>query len=179
MGRYDEWRSKVSDILSENLTRTLMLPLPPAENSKIERYLVNFTTDLSDTLAEVKHLEHLGFTVPEVARNMSLQEGKLTGIAADLRQMLNRYHHSVDSLDPAEEELMVPELTITQKSLRPGHSRLTWNSMGIKEYIDEGNQQISALTSKIRQVEILRVQLQDCIDYVAQTKLLKYVSELK
>ena len=60
MGRYDEWRSKVSDILSENLTRTLMLPLPPAENSKIERYLVNFTTDLSDTLAEVKHLEHLG-----------------------------------------------------------------------------------------------------------------------
>ena len=84
------------------------------------------------------------------------------------------YKHS--DLDPAEEELMVPELTITQKSLRPGHSRLTWNSMGIKEYIDEGNQQISALTSKIRQVEILRVQLQDCIDYVAQTKLLKYVS---
>ena len=72
MGRYDEWRSKVSDILSENLTRTLMLPLPPAENSKIERYLVNFTTDLSDTLAEVKHLEHLGFTVPEVARNIAV-----------------------------------------------------------------------------------------------------------
>jgi hypothetical protein len=29
-------------------------------------------------------LQDLGFTVPEVARNMSLQEGKLTGIAADL-----------------------------------------------------------------------------------------------
>jgi hypothetical protein len=34
---------------------------------------VNFTSDLSDTLAEVKHLERLGFTVPDVARNMSLQ----------------------------------------------------------------------------------------------------------
>ena len=79
-----------------------MLPLPPAENSLVERYLVNFTTDLSDTLAEVKHLEHLGFTVPEVARNMSLQEGKLTGIAADLKELLDRYHAAVDSLEPAE-----------------------------------------------------------------------------
>ena len=76
--------------------------MPPAENSQVERYLVNFTTDLSDTLAEVKHLEHLGFTVPEVARNMSLQEGKLTGIAADLKDLLDRYHLAVDSLEPAE-----------------------------------------------------------------------------
>ena len=56
------WNSedqKYSNILSENLTRTLMLPLPPAENSKIERYLVNFTTDLSDTLAEVKQVSLL------------------------------------------------------------------------------------------------------------------------
>ena len=161
----------MSDILDANLTRTLMLPLPPAENSHVERYLVNFTTDLSDTLAEVKHLEHLGFTVPEVARNMSLQEGKLTGIAADLKRMLDRYHGAVDSLEPAEELLMMPELTETQKSLKPGQSRLTWNSMGIKEFIFEGNQQISALISKIRQVEILRVQLQDCVDYVAKMEL--------
>ena len=173
MERYDKWRSRVSDILSENLTRTLMLPLPPAENSKTERYLVNFTTDLSDTLAEVKHLEHLGFTVPEVARNMSLQEGNFTGVVAALGQMLDRYHMTIDSLDLAEEELMLPELTVTKDSLRPGHARLTWNSKGIKEYIDEGNQQISALTSKIRQVGILRDQLQDAIDYVSQTKLLK------
>ena len=158
--------------MDANLTRNLMLPLPPAENSNAERYLVNFTTDLSDTLAEVKHLEHLGFKVPEVARNMSLQEGKLTGIAADLKVMLDRYHSAIDSLELAEEDLMMVELMLTQKSLRPGQSRLTWNSMGIKEFINEGNQQISSLISKIRQVEILRVQLQECIDYVAKTQLL-------
>ena len=67
---------------------------------------------------------------------------------------------------------MMPELTEAQKSLKPGQSRLTWNSMGIKEFIFEGNQQISALMSKIRQVELLRVQLQDCVDYVAKTELL-------
>ncbi len=41
--------------------------------SKMLRYKVNFTSDLSDTLAEVDHLERLGFTVPDVARNMTIQ----------------------------------------------------------------------------------------------------------
>lgn len=94
--------------------------MPPNPDSCAERYLVNFTTDLSDTLAEVKHLEHLGFTVPEVARNMSLQEGKLTGIAADLRKLVDKYHGAIDTIQLAEEELMLPELKITQTSLNPG-----------------------------------------------------------
>ena len=79
---------------------------------------------------------------------------------------------AVDSLQPAEEELMMPELLEAQKSLKPGQSRLTWNSMAINEFIFEGNQQISALTAKIREVEILRVQLQECVDYVASSQLL-------
>lgn len=162
----------MSDILDANLTRTLMLPVEPPEGSKVQRYIVNFTTDLSDTLAEVKHLEHLGFTVPEVARNMSLQEGKLTGIAASLKQMLHLYHTAVESLEPAEEELMMTELSETQKSLRPGHSRLTWNSMGIDEFLAEGNKRISSFSATMRQVEILRVQLQECIDLVSKETVL-------
>ena len=42
----------------------------------------------------------------------------------------------------SQEELMMPELTDAQKSLKPGQSRLTWNSMGIKEFIFTGNQQV-------------------------------------
>ena len=64
--------------------------------------------------------------MPEVARNMSLQEGKLTGIASDLKRMLDKYHLAIDGLREAEEELMIPELQETQKALNPGHSRLTW-----------------------------------------------------
>jgi len=45
--------------------------------------------------------------------------------------------------------------------------------MGIKEFITAANQQISSLISKIRQVEILRIQLQEIIDYVANKKLLE------
>ena len=69
---------------------------------------------------------------------------------------------------------MLPELGVTQTSLSPGHLRLTWNSMGIKEFIQAGNQKISSLISKIRQIEILRLQLQEIIDYVEHKQLLKY-----
>lgn len=55
-----------------------------------------------------------------------------------------------------------------------GHLRLTWNSMGIQEFIERGNQQISALISKIRQIEILRVQLQEIVNYVEAKKLLEW-----
>ena len=82
--------------------------------------------ELEEQRKKVFFVQDLGFTVPEVARNMSLQEGKLTGIAADLKRMLDKYHMAVDGLREAEEELMIPELQETQKALNPGHSRLTW-----------------------------------------------------
>ena len=36
MRRYDEWRYRVSDILDANLTRTLMLTMPPREGAKVK-----------------------------------------------------------------------------------------------------------------------------------------------
>ena len=44
----------------------------------VNRYRVNFTSDLSATLAEVKYLEKIGFAVPDVARNMSIQVSKIS-----------------------------------------------------------------------------------------------------
>ena len=68
-------------------------------------------------------------------------------------------------------------VTLTHYLMFLGHSRLTWNSMGIKEFIAAGNQQISSLISKIRQIEILRVQLQEIVDYVSQKNLLKLIMD--
>lgn len=57
--------------MAQNLTRPLLLTF---ESGQIRKFKVNFTADLSHTLAEVNHLERLGFNVPEVARNMSNQK---------------------------------------------------------------------------------------------------------
>ena len=67
---------------------------------QVGRFVVNFTSDLSDTFAEVMiftevdnigitttqmiNMEKIGFKVPEVAKNMSMQEAKLLDIADQL-----------------------------------------------------------------------------------------------
>jgi hypothetical protein len=97
--RYREWCDRVSDVLACNLTRPL---LRVTAETPVRRYAVNFTSDLADTLAEVTHLESLGFEVPEVARNMSREKARLTGLAEALESMLTDYHTCVDELDSPE-----------------------------------------------------------------------------
>ena len=108
VGKYSDWRNKVSDILDQNLGKHLIRREEAAdreegeEESKVGRFVVNFTSDLSDTFAEagmmiftevdnisitptqVINMEKIGFKVPEVAKNMSMQEAKLLDIADQL-----------------------------------------------------------------------------------------------
>ncbi|XP_071749938.1 dynein axonemal heavy chain 10 [Lepeophtheirus salmonis] len=172
--RYNEWKSRVSDVLSENLTRTLLLADDPNDGFLSKRYRVNFTTDLSDTLAEVKHLDSLGFSVPEVAKNMSLQEERLIGVSDSLKNMLKRYHNSLDEIFPAEEELLFADIQETQVVLRPGHIRITWNSLGINEFILVGHQSISFVQTKINRIELIRKEIQSIADILSKTDLFSF-----
>ena len=60
VGKYTDWRNKVSDILDQNLGKHLIRREDASdreegeeEQSKVGRFVVNFTSDLSDTFAEV------------------------------------------------------------------------------------------------------------------------------
>ena len=170
--QYEEWCCKVSDILSQNLTRTLLL-VDRVELGSIQFYKVNFTSDLSDTLAEVKHLERLGFKVPDVARNMSIQESRLTGVANDLRAMVDKYHTAIDSLSVAEKHLMRSDIELVNQGLRPGYSRLTWNYLAIPEFLLAGNNCISVLKSKIQQITLIRAIMAKCVHSISIEKLLR------
>lgn len=143
-----------------------------SRHGRLNKYHVNFTYDLSNTLSEVTILERLGYTVPEVARNMSIQENKLTGIARDLKSMVDRYHECSEHLEDAEMELMMEDINYVHQGLRPGHTRLTWNYLGIGEYLSHCNHCISVLMSRIRQINLIRVQLLDCIERVVDWELL-------
>lgn len=44
---------------------------------KSTRFTVNFSPKLREIINETKYMEHLGFPVPEIARNVALQEDKL------------------------------------------------------------------------------------------------------
>jgi hypothetical protein len=63
-------------------------------------------------------------------------------------------------------------VAITIKELNTVYFRLTWNYLGIPEFLLAGNRSISVLLSKIQQVNLIRSQLIQCIDEVASSQLL-------
>lgn len=44
-----------------------------SENKNILQYAVNFASELQEITTETKYMEQLGFSVPELARNVALQ----------------------------------------------------------------------------------------------------------
>lgn len=185
--RYDQWCLRVSDILNQNLTRSLLIGvddateeanLPVSATNKqepIPGYKVNFTSDLSDTLAEVKYLESQGFAVPNLARNMSIQESKLLKLAADLKELAIFYGQTVRLLKHAERELMRQEIEIARTKIWPGQDRLTWNSLGTHNFINGCTNQIAILLIKVEEVNRIGDNIATCVEHISAGQLLRFV----
>lgn len=51
----------------------------PLTTEKRVQFIVNFPPRLQEIITETKYMEQLGFPVPEIARNVALQEDKYIG----------------------------------------------------------------------------------------------------
>ena len=113
-----------------------------AKNTNIdgmEQVYTNFKPELTDTIKETKHLDRMGFKVPEIALNVALQEEKYHNFVESINSMLRSYHGVVDSLDNIEKKLLQQHLSELKRVMKPGFTRLNWNSLGIPEFIARCN----------------------------------------
>ncbi|BFZ18669.1 hypothetical protein BsWGS_21707 [Bradybaena similaris] len=117
------------------------------------RYVVDFDLKLAEIISETKYMESLGFVVPELARNVALQEEKYIHYLDGLTRMLTRYHALLASLDHAEDALLVDHQRDLRRKLRPGAKRLNWNSLGINDYISKCEQAIAKFESMVNQIQ--------------------------
>ena len=171
VNKYNDWSNKVSNILEVNLGRNLI------KVDKVEEgcntFIVNFTSVLSDTFAEVLNMEKIGFKVPEVAKNMSMQESKLIDISEQLDKMLEHYHKVINSVEGADKQLLLENLKETEKALRPGLVRLTWNSLGIPDYITQSEIAICRTESVIRQILSIKENIEGKVNLIKSSKLFR------
>lgn len=86
-------RRKDTHLTSPHMTCTFSPALPP--NCE---FVVNFSPELSEIIRESCYMEKLGFMVPDLARNVALQEEKFLAYCSDLNHCLNRYHTLLASL---------------------------------------------------------------------------------
>ncbi|XP_067660223.1 dynein axonemal heavy chain 10-like [Haliotis asinina] len=117
------------------------------------KYVVDFDPQLAEIVAETRYMEQLGFPVPELARNVALQEEKYIKYVDGLKHMLIRYHLLLASLDNAESALLEDHQRELRRVLRPGSKRLNWNSLGINDYVQKCISAIAKFESLVNQIQ--------------------------
>ena len=138
-----------------------------------ETIKVNFRPELKDIIKESKYLDKIGFTIPEAALNVALQEDKYYNLVENLNSMLRNLRNVVEPLNAAERKLLLTHLNEVKRIMKPGLTRLNWNSLGIPEYIHKCNQEINKVSSLVNQIRKNSANITHIIDQISSAILVK------
>ncbi|XP_009082982.1 PREDICTED: dynein heavy chain 10, axonemal, partial [Acanthisitta chloris] len=192
--KYSQWIERINQILPLFLKNTLLSvvsgeaaanvnpgmseqtsvteELLPTKKSK--SFTVNFSPIFHEIVTETKYMEQLGFPVPETARYVALQEDKYLGYLSRLKAMLDRYHKLMETLSEAETELLDDSLQELWRIFKSGHRRLTWNSLGIGDFIIQCTQAIGKFESLVHQVHLISEDISSKLLFIESTNLFKF-----
>ncbi|KAM4616801.1 dynein axonemal heavy chain 10 [Polymixia lowei] len=168
--KYERWRDETEQALPLLMKRTLLVMVTgsgvvsgnqgQAETVATEcdlerdvRYIVNFAPELKEMVSEIKYIEQLGYSVPELARNVALQEDKFLRHVDGLKNLVNHYHTLMDSLNDVEFVLLAEQIQEFRKVMRFGYKRLNWNALGISDFITRGTKAASKFELLVDQIQ--------------------------
>uniref|UniRef100_H3BAL0 Dynein axonemal heavy chain 10 n=1 Tax=Latimeria chalumnae TaxID=7897 RepID=H3BAL0_LATCH len=156
--KYERWREETEQILPGLLKKSLLVKIHPSGvdnyiDDKNVHYMVNFAPELQEIISETKYMEQLGFPVPELARNVALQEDKFIRHTDGLKHMLVRFHALMASLNEAESHLLDSYIRDLLRVFRSGYKRLNWNSLGIGDYIQRCSHAMGKFESVVNQIQ--------------------------
>jgi dynein heavy chain len=144
---FNSWSESIDKVAMEHLKQPIL-----REDGE-GRISVNFHEDLSHLIRETRYLDRMGFKIPEVALNVTLQEDKYQMCVDGINLMLSSYYSVMDSLNPVERELLSERAKGLRASLNPGFTPLNWNSLGIPDFIGGCNTAIRDFQSLLKQVQ--------------------------
>ncbi|KAJ2996626.1 Dynein heavy chain 10, axonemal [Globomyces sp. JEL0801] len=170
---YHQWCFSVeSNSLQYLKNHILMRDQTQSSTSNIlDKITVNFRMELKDIIKETKYLDKMGFSVPEAALNVALQEEKYYNLVENLNLMLQAYRSVMDPLDNSEKKLFTHHINELRRVMKPGFTRLNWNSLGIPEFIQRCNMEINKLSSLVNQTRKNSSNITRAIDHIAASVL--------
>ncbi|KAL3856163.1 hypothetical protein ACJMK2_010948 [Sinanodonta woodiana] len=186
--KYEQWREHVEQVLPSLLKRNLLVKPTQAQQLQLQaqeeekedigpsidlKYVVDFDPMLLEIISETKYMEQLGFSVPELARNVALQEEKYIKYVESLTHMLERYHKLLALLDEAETDLLEDHMRELRRVIRPGSRRLNWNSLGIRDFCLKCEQAIAKFESLCNQVQKNSKDIAQRLQMIARANLFK------
>ncbi|XP_042636525.1 dynein axonemal heavy chain 10 [Orycteropus afer afer] len=155
--KYEQWKESTEQILpvlmkKSLLTKSFTVADEAATSERAPVFVINFSPALREIINETKYLEQLGFTVPELARNVALQEDKFLRYTDGIQRMLDHHHTLLGTLNEAESLLLDDHSQELLRVFRSGYKRLNWNSLGIADYITRCKQAIGKFESLVHQI---------------------------
>ncbi|XP_055461995.1 dynein axonemal heavy chain 10 [Psammomys obesus] len=155
--KYEQWKEATEQSLPNLMKKSLLTKLAVATEDAApadrgSAFIINFSPMLKEIIHETKYLEQLGFTVPELARNVALQEDKFLRYTEGIQRMLDHYNRLINTLNEAEMVLLEDHSQELLRVFRAGYKRLNWNSLGINDYIVRCKQAIGKFESLVHQI---------------------------
>jgi dynein heavy chain len=109
---FSSWAENVDGLAMTHLKQAIVCKDPGGV------IVVNFHEDLTRLIRETRYSDRMGFTIPETALNVTLQEEKYHGYVEGLRMMLENYHNAIAALTPVEKSLLAKRLVKLEKVLK-------------------------------------------------------------
>uniref|UniRef100_A0A8D0FMY2 Dynein heavy chain tail domain-containing protein n=1 Tax=Strix occidentalis caurina TaxID=311401 RepID=A0A8D0FMY2_STROC len=172
--KYNQWRDGTEQILPVLLKNTLLTE-ERVTTKKSVRFIVNFSPALHEIIIETKYMEQLGFPVPKIARYVALQEDKYLRYTSGLKNMLDRYHKLMGTLNDAETKILDDHIQELWRVFKSGHRRLNWNSLGIGDFIIRCTQAIKKFESLVHQIHNNSEDINNKLLFIESTNLFKFL----
>ncbi|XP_069353305.1 dynein axonemal heavy chain 10 isoform X1 [Eulemur rufifrons] len=177
--KYEQWKDTTEQVLPNLMKRSILTKLSstgdePSTPEKGPVFAINFSPALKEIIHETKYLEQLGFVVPELARNVALQEDKFLRYTDGIQRMLDHYHTLIGTLSEAETVLLDDHAQELIRVFRSGYKRLNWNSLGIGDYISRCKQAIGKFESLVHQIHKNADDISSRLTLIESMNLFKY-----
>lgn len=113
-----------------------------------QQYHVNFSPELELIIREAKALDQLGgYELPQLILNLALQEEKYKTLVEQLEMLVGGVGEVVGDLSAVSRTLLQKQILELDECLSPGLNVLNWRSLGILDFIEEGNRGIGMMRS--------------------------------
>ncbi|NWU57206.1 DYH10 protein, partial [Dromas ardeola] len=176
--KYSHWRDGTEQILplllKNNLLTVSSVTEEPITTKESVRFIVNFSPVLQEIIIETKYMEQLGLPVPEIARYVALQEDKYLRYTNGLKNMLDRYHKLMETMNEAETKLLDDHIEELWRVFKSGHRRLKWNSLGVGDFIVRCTRAIRKFESLVHQIHNNSEDINNALLFIESTNLFKF-----
>jgi len=166
---YEEFKQSSSKVVMDLLKKPI---LEWEQKTDKTFFRVAFSHELTIIIQESKYLDRLGFEVPEIALNITLQEPKYLTYVGALTAMVANYKAVIEGIKPAERMLLKKDLDDLYTAIEPGFGTYNWNSLSIQDFVIVCNRAIHELSNAVTALEKNSHMIESSVRFIRRAVLI-------